>query len=94
MHAHKQPFYKLLKVSANSINFTFKRLLKAFLDEANGFVVIQEDSNQESLKYPSVWLRDNCYCNACFQPKSKSRIHNWDEFDVNVKAEYLQVFTK
>ncbi|KAL9878527.1 gamma-butyrobetaine dioxygenase [Glossina fuscipes] len=91
MHAHKQSFYKLLKISTNSINFTFKRLLKACLDETNGFIVIQEDSHQELLKYPSVWLRDNCYCNACFHPITKSRIHNWDEFDVNVKAEYLQV---
>uniref|UniRef100_A0A1A9WCL6 TauD/TfdA-like domain-containing protein n=1 Tax=Glossina brevipalpis TaxID=37001 RepID=A0A1A9WCL6_9MUSC len=88
---HKQDFYKLLKISSNSLSFTFKRFFNAYIEETKNIIVIQEKSNQELLKFPSVWLRDNCYCNSCFHPVSKSRIHNWNEFDVNVKAEHLQI---
>lgn len=81
----------------------FRRLISASV-ENDKFVVIQPDQSSsaaasspsattsvEPLKFPSVWLRDNCCCTQCFHPTSKSRKHDWDKFDVNVRVEKLQV---
>lgn len=39
----------------------------------------------EKLKFPYVWLRDNCQCEQCFHKSAKSRILDWSKFDVNIK---------
>jgi gamma-butyrobetaine dioxygenase len=39
----------------------------------------------ESLKFPHVWLRDNCQCEQCFHYSAKSRFIDWSEFDLNAK---------
>jgi gamma-butyrobetaine dioxygenase len=39
----------------------------------------------ESLKFPHVWLRDNCQCDACFHRSANSRFIDWSQFDLNVK---------
>ncbi|XP_068626489.1 gamma-butyrobetaine dioxygenase [Battus philenor] len=39
----------------------------------------------ETLKFPYVWLRDNCKCEKCFHPTAKSRILDWSKFDINAK---------
>lgn len=43
------------------------------------------DINGENLKFPYVWLRDNCQCEQCFHNTAKSRILDWTKFDLNVK---------
>lgn len=43
------------------------------------------------LKFPLVWLRDNCQCPQCFHRESTSRIIDWTKFDVNVQPDALEV---
>lgn len=41
----------------------------------------EEDvSKNAQLKYPLVWLRDNCQCSKCFDAQTKSRILDWTKF--------------
>lgn len=42
--------------------------------------------NGEDLKFPYVWLRDNCQCEQCFHQSAKSRILDWRKFDLNITA--------
>lgn len=37
--------------------------------------------NEQLLKYPLIWLRDNCQCSNCFHAQTKSRTIDWTEFD-------------
>lgn len=54
------------------------------------YVVLHYDE-RKSLKYPIVWLRDNCQCNECFHGGSMSRIIDWSKFNVNVKIDKIEV---
>lgn len=38
-------------------------------------------SNNDQLKYPLIWLRDNCQCSSCFDAQTKSRIIDWAKFN-------------
>lgn len=42
------------------------------------------DIKGENLKFPFVWLRENCQCEKCFHPSAKSRTIDWSNFNVNV----------
>lgn len=57
------------------------------------YVVLNCDESK-SLKYPIVWLRDNCQCAECFHGGSMSRIIDWSKFDVNVKIDNISVSKK
>lgn len=46
---------------------------------------------KEQLKFPAVWLRDNCQCSECFHKDSNSRTIMWKDFDVNVKPLEVKV---
>ncbi|XP_034830975.1 gamma-butyrobetaine dioxygenase-like [Maniola hyperantus] len=37
------------------------------------------------LRFPNVWLRDNCQCEKCFHQSAKSRILDLSKFNVNVQ---------
>ncbi|XP_037035014.1 gamma-butyrobetaine dioxygenase-like isoform X1 [Bradysia coprophila] len=52
------------------------------------YVVLNCDDSK-SLKYPIVWLRDNCQCKECFHGGSMSRIIDWSKFNVNVKIDNI-----
>lgn len=41
------------------------------------------NESEKQLKYPSMWLRDNCQCSECFHASSKSRTIDWTTFDLN-----------
>ncbi|KAJ0182214.1 hypothetical protein K1T71_001583 [Dendrolimus kikuchii] len=38
----------------------------------------------EDLKFPYIWLRDNCQCEQCYHKSAKSRILDWLKFDLNI----------
>lgn len=40
----------------------------------------EQSTNCERLKYPLIWLRDNCQCSTCFDAQSKSRTIDWTKF--------------
>ena len=65
--------------------------LQAQMDHSNKALVIQEESSITStgqdhhqLKFPYVWLRDNCQCKDCFHPVSKARLFLTRHLDPNI----------
>lgn len=44
--------------------------------------ISENDLKTEELKYPLIWLRDNCQCSNCFHAQSKSRTIDWTKFDI------------
>ncbi|XP_020802902.1 gamma-butyrobetaine dioxygenase [Drosophila serrata] len=59
---------------------------------APGYVEVQEDKGL-ALKYPQVWLRDNCQCSECFHASTRARKSNWERGPVNIevaKVDYNQ----
>ncbi|XP_070493633.1 gamma-butyrobetaine dioxygenase-like [Chironomus tepperi] len=50
---------------------------------------VKDSDSIKSLKFPFVWLRDNCKCEKCHHPSSSSRIINWEKFDVTVKPKNI-----
>lgn len=40
-----------------------------------------DSAKTEQMKYPLIWLRDNCQCSSCFDAQSKSRTIDWTQFD-------------
>lgn len=63
---------------------------KVNVSTENKCVIINTVDNK-SLKYPIVWLRDNCQCTECFHHGSNSRTVDWTKFNVNVKPKYIWV---
>ncbi|KAH8289686.1 hypothetical protein KR054_009500 [Drosophila jambulina] len=53
---------------------------------APGYVEVQEDQGS-ALKYPQVWLRDNCQCPECFHKATRARKSHWERGPVNIQAE-------
>lgn len=52
----------------------------------NRFVIVETLSNSKAstsnqLKFPLIWLRDNCQCSECFHASSMSRTIDWTTFD-------------
>lgn len=41
----------------------------------------ENTGKNEQLKYPLIWLRDNCQCSSCIDSQTKSRIIDWAKFD-------------
>lgn len=54
-------------------------------------ILILQKSNEQKLKFPLVWLRDNCTCPECFHESSRSRVINWESFQVNPKLQNIVV---
>lgn len=74
--------------------------VKVFSD-ADSKVVILSGVSAESIKsstidikYPAIWLRDNCQCDQCYHKGSNSRTVDWRQFDVNVKPDKVWVSYK
>lgn len=49
------------------------------------FMIIDVSKSDDSkkwqqLKYPLIWLRDNCQCSSCFDAPTMSRTIDWTEF--------------
>ena len=49
------------------------------------FVLVQVSakSNEDEMKFPTVWLRDNCQCSDCFHSGTLSRKINWNNLKMN-----------
>lgn len=73
--------------SANLTGFLRKFCKNAEFCEKTKCVVLLK----YQLKFPAVWLRDNCQCSECFHKDSNSRTIMWKDFDVNVKPLEVQV---
>ncbi|KAH8400570.1 hypothetical protein KR222_007111 [Zaprionus bogoriensis] len=42
------------------------------------------------LKYPSVWLRDNCQCAECFHGATRARKSHWERGPLNARPERVE----
>lgn len=71
-----------------------KRLISAFVQN-DKYIIVRENGefgdgdgigNGNAMKFPDVWLRDNCRCPQCFHESSQSRRIDWDKFDTKVKV--------
>lgn len=40
---------------------------------------------EEELKFPLIWLRDNCQCSQCFHVMSNSRTIDAEKFNFNIQ---------
>eukprot|EP00099_Drosophila_melanogaster_P024054 NP_651985.1 uncharacterized protein Dmel_CG14630 [Drosophila melanogaster] len=47
------------------------------------YVEVQEEQGN-LLKYPQVWLRDNCQCAECFHAATRARKSHWDRGPLNI----------
>lgn len=72
---------KYLKFRLQSVSF-----FAAKTSEDDRYMIVDVNRNNnsskcEKLKYPLIWLRDNCQCSNCFHSQSKSRTIDWTKFD-------------
>uniref|UniRef100_W8BUB0 Gamma-butyrobetaine dioxygenase n=2 Tax=Ceratitis capitata TaxID=7213 RepID=W8BUB0_CERCA len=93
--------YSLTRAARNTvvqIQKAVRRHLTASVEDGK-YVLVPRDGASKSppvkttMKFPSVWLRDNCYCEKCFHQSSKSRRIDWDYFDTEVLALDVQFDT-
>ncbi|KAM7343013.1 gamma-butyrobetaine dioxygenase-like [Cochliomyia hominivorax] len=84
---------------AKQLNTGYARSLSASVKKTDQMILINEFSDSASttndistLKFPGVWLRDNCLCDQCFHKDSLSRKPlRWNNFDCDIKAEKISV---
>lgn len=57
------------------------------LDHRRYVELTQLDGRQ--LKYPSVWLRDNCQCSECFHGATRARKSHWERGPLHAQAELV-----
>lgn len=81
MFARQFNKYFLHKLPISHHYQAHKRLLSAYITEGK-VVVVPLPNGGEPLQFPSVWLRDNCQCSACFHVNTKSRQTNWKRANV------------
>lgn len=100
-NVRSKAFVQFFTGSSNNLPKVLRRCNRAFYRSAlctdkvnvrsdDKYVVLKCDENK-SLKYPIVWLRDNCQCKECFHGGSMSRIIDWSKFNVNVKIDSVSV---
>ncbi|XP_017054955.1 gamma-butyrobetaine dioxygenase [Drosophila ficusphila] len=52
---------------------------------ASGCVEVQEGANHP-LKYPQVWLRENCQCSECFHAATRAKKSHWERGPINMEV--------
>lgn len=62
------------------------------LSSCKKFLVVNEPGKQlNHVKFPLVWLRDNCQCSHCFHPEVNRRILDWNQFEFDQKLKSFSV---
>ncbi|XP_017104160.2 gamma-butyrobetaine dioxygenase [Drosophila bipectinata] len=57
---------------------------------APGYVEIREENGgPHVLKYPQIWLRDNCQCPDCFHAATRARKSHWERGPFNIEVSKL-----
>ncbi|XP_017137643.1 gamma-butyrobetaine dioxygenase [Drosophila miranda] len=54
---------------------------------ASPSIVEIDEADGQRLKYPQVWLRDNCQCTECFHAATRARKSNWERGPLHVGAQ-------
>lgn len=71
--------------------FQSKNFWKLNVCEKNQSVILECESSGEVLKFPSVWLRDNCRCSMCFNRTLHSRMIPLKEFRSRILPKEIKV---
>lgn len=78
--------------------FALKRWLTTQLMNDGKLLVVRENDEQKpvnrrenEMKFPTVWLRDNCQCSDCFHDTTKSRKINWERCSNETSIRAAQV---
>jgi len=53
-------------------------------NNSNNLEIIFSDGTTN--KYPLIWLRDNCQCVNCFDPRALGRSFLWNDFNLNIQV--------
>ncbi|XP_026283001.1 gamma-butyrobetaine dioxygenase [Frankliniella occidentalis] len=53
--------------------------------------VVLSVPHSDEMRFPFVWLRDNCQCSVCFHTDSRSRTIDVQTFDINSKPTEVKV---
>ena len=48
-------------------------------------------SSGEKSVYPLIWLRDNCQCHSCFDPKALGRSLLWNDLNLKLQVSKAEV---
>lgn len=85
--------------SSHTVLCRFKQLARQIATVSayvkHNYVVIKanaEKNEDEELKFPVVWLRENCQCPQCFDKNSLSRMLDFSKFNINVKPVDVKVY--
>lgn len=70
-------------LSTSRVNFTSK-LWKVDVSHSREALTFESAANGESLKFPSVWLRDNCQCSKCYDKALHSRLTPYRYFKARI----------
>lgn len=100
----RQSLQQIAKGLSKQLQTGLVRPLSASVKEGDQLVLINDSTNdsaavarnENTLKFPGVWLRDNCLCDKCFHKDSLSRKPlRWNnaenQFDCDVKVEKITV---
>lgn len=77
-------------IGQRTFSTSLSRFLKASID-GNGKVVSVKEGSKNSLRFPGIWLRDNCQCEVCYSENAQSRRIDYSDFSFEVKAENVEV---
>ena len=79
------------QLNCNGVQILQSSQLSATFHAEAQMLLVQEHDNPP-MKYPAIWLRDNCLCEECFHADSLSRKPmRWNNFDTKVKVNGINV---
>lgn len=83
--------YQNNRFSTKPLLTTHQQQVKVRSENNGRIVSLLLQSPGDPLRYPTVWLRDNCTCSECFHEQSMSRTIDWEVFDVNIQIRDIWV---
>lgn len=77
-----QGFWNMLSSTSRVLRANFSLLKRCLWTvESRGEDLVLREDDRPELRYPHVWLRDNCQCPTCFHQATNSRVINIEQFD-------------
>jgi len=85
--------HRLLRSFVDHLQVNKKSVaIQRFLNTSvlNDKIVVIEEDNGTKLKFPTVWLRDNCICPECYHSGTNGRILNWRQCKNAIKINEIK----
>lgn len=90
---HKSSLVEPLTNTSEQSN-QFPRLANVTVQDRFIYLEVNNETNTNVFKYPSIWLRDNCQCPKCYHRDSKSRVINWIDLKYDLTPKRIEVSEK